>query len=119
MPIDEYQKQDWRSVMLAQYGSFGTIAGLEVASLSIFAAFSKHPLLFSQKILFTFASLALLIEVPLILWLINQERKVVFNEENMRSFQVNERKYRNFLILLMSSGWSLILLLLLSVIWFT
>jgi hypothetical protein len=115
--IDTPDKSDWRSVMLAQYGIFGTIAGLEVASLSIFAALLKPPLVCLSKILFTVTTLILLIEVPLILWLINEERKVAYNEQNMVWFRKNERLFRNILIYLMVSGWLLILTLLISVIW--
>lgn len=114
---DAHEKSDWRSVMLAQYNIFGTIAGLEVASLSIFATLLKVPLSDFSKVLFILTALVLLIEVPLILWLINEERKVAFNDENMIWFRTNEKHFRKFLIWLMGFGWLFILMLLVSVVW--
>ncbi len=98
--------------MLAQYSIFGTIAGLEVASLSIFAALLKNPLTLLSKILFFITVLTLLTEVPLLLWLINEERKVAFNDEGMIWFKTNEKYFRKALVLLMGFGWLLILSLL-------
>jgi len=116
--IDPHEKDDWRKVMLAQYNIFGTIAGLEVTSLAIFASLFKSPLMLYQKYLFALSALVLIFEVPLMLWLINQERKVAFNEQNMVWFKKNETHFRNFLILLMGIGWSLILILLATIILF-
>lgn len=116
--IDQHDKSDWRQVMLTQYGIFGTIAGLEVASLSIYAALSNVPITTIQRFLFTVTSLSLLGEVPMILWLINQERKVAFNEADMMWFKKNERTFRNFLIILMTTGWVAIVCLLMSAVLF-
>lgn len=115
--IDPHDKSDWRSVMLAQYSMFGTIAGLEVASLAIFATLLNTPIHLLTKILFTLTTITLLIEVPFLLWLINKERKVAFNDPNMKWFQTNERYFRKTLIWIIGLGWLLILALLLSAIW--
>lgn len=115
--IDQSDKQDWRSVMLSQYNIFGTIAGLEVASLSIFASLFPKNLLCFQKILFSLTAMTLLMEIPLILWLINEERKVAFGEEDMTWFKRNEKMFRNILIWVMGIGWFFILALLVSVVY--
>lgn len=114
--IDPSDKNDWRSVMLSQYNVFGTIAGIEVASLSIVAVLIKTPLTCLSKTLFTLTTIALLVEVPLLLWLINEERRVAYNEQGLAWFKKNEKYFRNLLIYLMISSWVFILALLMSVI---
>lgn len=105
--------------MLTQFSTFGTTAGLQVAALAIYATLNKFTLLLCEKIIFTSAAICLFIEVSLILWLINQERKVAFNEGNMTKFKKNERYYRNTLITVMIISWGLILTLLIIRIWFS
>lgn len=114
---NSWEKEGWRSAVLAQYSTFGTIAGLEIASLTIFASLLKSPLSLIVKILFTIISAILFVEVPLILYLINQERKVAFNAAIMNRFIKNEERYRNYLIWLMEFGWLFILILLLTIVW--
>lgn len=110
-------QDDWRKVMLTQYSIFGTVAGLEITALSIFASFIRTPLPLGEKIIFSITTAGLFIEIILILWLINQERKVAFNSDSMRSFMENESAYRITLILLMIITWGLLLSLLLIKIW--
>lgn len=117
--IDEHDKQDWRSVMVSQYAIFGSIAGLEVAALSIFATLSKQSMLFIEKFFFSLTVIPLLVAIPLILWLINEERKVAFNDGDTRWFRANEKKFRHILIWTMVISWILLLSLLVSVVWLT
>lgn len=116
MSNNENHKEDWRKVMLTQYSIFGTIAGLEVTSLAIFVSFVKSELDLAEKILFTIISGVLFIEVAMILWMINQERRVAWGD-NMQSFQENETFLRTFLIIIMVLNWALILSLLVIHVW--
>jgi hypothetical protein len=102
---------DWRHVMLSQYGIFGTIASLEVASLGILTQVLDKHVSSSEKQLFFFSSLSLLLEIILILWLINQERKTAFHPQQMLIFRKYEFIYRNILIFIMAFTAALILLL--------
>lgn len=115
--IDTSDRDDWRTVMLAQYNSFTAIAGLKVASLAIFATLLKTPVPNLIKIVFTLSAVALFIEIPLILWLINEERKVAFNDGDMRWFKTNEKHIRKFLIGTVVFGWIMILILLVLSVW--
>jgi len=110
------QKQDWRKVMLTQYSIFGSIAGLEVALLAIFATFLKNTISLWEKILFSSIALLLFLEIIGILWLINQERKVAFGNR-MQCFREKESTYRLILNIVMVLTWLLILILLLVHIW--
>lgn len=120
--MNEKTKADWRNVMLTQYSIFGTIAGLEVTSLSIFAALTKGSFILVEKILFTSVALFLFLEVGVILWMINQERKVAWYEatrkgDDMLSFKTNETYFRSSLIIVMNMTWMMILLLFVIHIW--
>lgn len=112
------QKEDWRKVMVTQYSIFGTIAGLEVTALTIFAAFGDGsgatPI--EWKVLFTITVALLFFEVVGILWMINQERKVAFGVP-MQCFRENESFYRSVLILIMILTWGFILTLLIMKVW--
>lgn len=110
------KQQDWRKVMLTQYSILGSIAGLEVTSLAIFVSFGKAELLLAEKILFTIISVVLFAEVVMILWMINQERRVAWGD-SMQSFQENEVFLRTFLIIIMILNWALILSLLIIHVW--
>lgn len=114
--VNESRKQDWRQVMVTQYSIFGTIAGLEVTALAIYVSF-RTSISFPEKIIFSISSFFLLLEVMLILWLINQERKVAFDESVMFDFMRSEFIYRNILIIIMIITWGLILSLLILRIW--
>ena len=116
MSDNQNHKEDWRKVMLTQYSIFGTIAGLEVTALAIFASFSNSGLNLAEKILFTIISVALFLEVAMILWMINQERRVAWGD-NMQSFQENETFLRILLIIIMILNWALILSLLVIHVW--
>lgn len=116
MSNDQDHKEDWRKVMLTQYSIFGTIAGLEVTSLAIFVSFVRSGLNLAEKILFTIISGTLFLEVVMILWMINQERRVAWGD-NMQSFQENETFLRTFLIFIMVLNWALILSLLIIHVW--
>ncbi len=110
-------KDDWRKVMLTQYSIFGTVAGLEVTALTIFAALANENIVsIAEKVIFSVTSFSLFIEIIFILWLINQERRVAFGDP-MQDFQKNERIYRGTLIILMIVTWGLLLALLLLRIW--
>lgn len=116
------KKADWRKVMLTQYSIFGTIAGLEVASLSIFAALTRNSFILAEKILFTSVAVFLFVEVGAILWMINQERKVAWHEatgkgDDMLSFRTIETYFRSGLIIVMNLTWITILLLFVVHIW--
>lgn len=115
--MDEPDKEKWLKIVLAQYGLFGTIAGLEVTALAIYVSFAKIAFSATEKVFFSITAFCLFAEVVLILWMINQERKVAFNDENMSNFKKKERNYRNSLITIMSITWGLILFLLTLRIW--
>lgn len=116
MTNNHNHKEDWRKVMLTQYSIFGTIAGLEVTSLAIFVSLVRSELDLAEKILFTIISGVLFLEVVMILWMINQERRVAWGD-NMQSFQENETFLRTFLIIIMILNWALILSLLVVHVW--
>ena len=109
------QRQEWRQVMLTQYNIFGTIASLEVATLAIYIGVSSQ-LFLSEKIIFSLTTLFLFTEVLVILWLINQERKVAYGDK-MDCFKEKESFYRSALILIMIITFGLIITLLVIRIW--
>jgi len=122
MSNNQNHKEDWRKVMLTQYSIFGTIAGLEVASLSIYSALAGNAFILVEKILFTIVAVFLFVEVGMILWMINQERKVAWHEatgegDDMLSFRTNETFFRSGLIIVMNMTWIMILLLFVVHIW--
>ncbi|MBU1000295.1 hypothetical protein KKE78_02795 [Patescibacteria group bacterium] len=102
--------------MLTQHSVFGTIAGLEVTALAIFVSLGKPHLNLAEKILFTIISGVLFLEVAMILWMINQERRVAWGD-SMQCFQENETFLRTFLIIIMVINWALILSLLVVHVW--
>lgn len=107
---------DWRKVMLAQYSIFGSVAGLEVTALTIFATLTSQGSTLAEKVIFSITCGFLFFDIILILWLINQERRVAAND-SIPSFQENERVYRSTLIVIMIVTWGLLLTLLLLKIW--
>lgn len=112
-------KNDWRAVMLAQYSMFGVMAGLEVTALTIFSKFDDN-LTCTERWVFSFAILSLILQVVILLLLINSEREVASGNKcylGYCNFQGKEKVYRWALIIITAIAWILMAILLIISIW--
>ena len=106
---DKSNKDDWRSVMLAQYNIFGVMAGLEVTALTIFSR--SDDLTLQAKWIFIATIISLFLQVIFTLFLINAEREVASGNKRYLgdcNFQGKEKIYRWVLIVTTAIVWILI-----------
>jgi uncharacterized Tic20 family protein len=104
----------WLNFVATQYAIFGTITGLEATSLSVFVAdLQSAPL----KIIFTITCVFLLLQLIILVWIVNQERKLAYDRTQMIDFQKKEESYRISLIIIMVINWGLILSMMILKAW--
>ncbi|MBU1119161.1 hypothetical protein KKH43_04740 [Patescibacteria group bacterium] len=108
----ESRKIEWRQMMIAQYGTFGTVAGVMIAALTIYASLEtkKDKVLigsfYLEDLLFIVSLGCLVVSIILILMLINRERDLAWGTKDakLEEFKKKEPRYRTWLIGLMSFG---------------
>jgi len=87
---DNQRRQDWRQTVISQHSLHATLAGLQVTALILFVTFYGESIFLYQDILFTFAIVAILIQVYCLVSISEHERRDAWNSANVTDEERNK-----------------------------